>query len=190
MCTFSVINLYLAAAGQIRYLSLPADPPVTQPPRKVGGGFPRKATIRQTWRHYGLLAMGNGHAPGTEIGLSAAGVETTATGFGAGLPGDAGLAVFFFAAFLIAGFLAGFFLAGFVLTGFFFAGFVLAAFFLAGFVLAAFFLASLLLAGFFLGIGFFLIADFFDAVFLAALRADFFLPVLRFAVAIGRTSVC
>lgn len=54
--------------------------------------------------------MGNGHAPGTAIGLGAAGVET-ATGFGAERPGEAGLAVFFFAAFFTAGFLAGFFLA-------------------------------------------------------------------------------
>lgn len=58
--------------------------------------------------------MGNGHAPGTAIGLGATGVETTATGFGAGRCWEAGLAVFFFAAFFIAGFLAGFFLAGFL----------------------------------------------------------------------------
>ena len=45
--------------------------------------------------------MGNGHAPGTEIGLGAAGVETTATGFDTGRARAAGLAVFFFAAFAI-----------------------------------------------------------------------------------------
>jgi len=50
-------------------------------------------------RRYGLLAMGNGHAPGTAIGLGAAGVGTIAAGFGATRPREAGLAVFFFAAF-------------------------------------------------------------------------------------------
>jgi len=68
---------------------------------------------------YGLLAIGNGHAPGTAIGLGAAGIETTATGFGAKRLWEAGLAVFFFAAFLTAGFLAGFFLAaGFLALAF------------------------------------------------------------------------
>jgi len=110
---------------------------------------------------YGLLAIGNGHAPGTATGLGTAGVITVVTGaiadfvtgvfagrlWDAGF--DADLAVFFFAAFLPAGFLAGFFFAGFVvMPGFFFAeefrlGDFLAAFatglFFAG---AAFFLAD------------------------------------------------
>ena len=55
--------------------------------------------------------MGNGHAPGTATGLGAAGAETTVTGFDAERTWEAGLAVFFFAAFLMAGFLAGLFLA-------------------------------------------------------------------------------
>jgi hypothetical protein len=86
--------------------------------------------------------MGNGHAPGTEIGLGAAGADTTATGVGAGRSWKAGLAVFFFAAFFIAGSIAGFFLAAVVLlvllTGL--AGFVRAA---ALALAAVFFLAGL-----------------------------------------------
>ena len=60
--------------------------------------------------------MGNGQAPGTATGVGAAGVITAVTGFGAGRPWEAGLAVFFFAAFLMAGFLAGFFLASTLVT--------------------------------------------------------------------------
>ena len=54
--------------------------------------------------------MGNGHAPGTATGLGIAGAGVAVTGFGALRRWTAGLAVFFFAAFLTAGFLAGFFL--------------------------------------------------------------------------------
>jgi hypothetical protein len=140
--------------------------------------------------------MGNGHAPGTAIGLGAAGSETTATGFGAGRSWEAGLAVFFFAAFFIAGFLAGFFLPGCVrVAGSFWASFVL---------LAGFFFACLARAP-----AFFLAAAFRDLAFTAALapvadlRAAFFigLPLRKtfffagffladfFLLAI-RTSVC
>jgi hypothetical protein len=70
-------------------------------------------------RCYGLLAMGNGHAPGTATGLGIAGAAVAVMGFGVLRVRAAGLAVFFFAAFLIAGFLAGFFLAGFFLAIFF-----------------------------------------------------------------------
>ena len=54
--------------------------------------------------------MGNGQAPGTATGLGMAGAGVAVTGFGASRRWTAGLAVFFFAAFLTAGFLAGFFL--------------------------------------------------------------------------------
>src|SRR5688572_6314161 len=64
--------------------------------------------------------MGNGHAPGTAIGLGATGVEIVMVDFGTTRLREAGFAVFFFAAFFTAGFLAGFFFAGFVLLpGFF-----------------------------------------------------------------------
>jgi hypothetical protein len=128
--------------------------------------------------------MGNGQAPGTAIGLGATGTDTVVTGVGAWRSWEAGLAVFFFAAFFTAGLTAGFFLAAWVLlvlvTGFFLAGFVLA---------AAFFLADFALAG-----GLFLAdADFafdFDAVLRVALFAclglrvtfffaDFFLLAIR-----------
>jgi hypothetical protein len=54
--------------------------------------------------------MGNGHAPGTAIGLGATGVEIAMVDFGTTRLREAGFAVFFFAAFFTAGFLAGFFL--------------------------------------------------------------------------------
>ena len=78
--------------------------------------------------------MGNGQAPGTAIGLGATGVETIASGLGAGRRWEAGLAVFFFAAFFTAGFLAGFFLAGFLTAAVFLRA---ADFFAAGLRLAA-----------------------------------------------------
>lgn len=125
-------------------------------------------------RRYGLLAMGNGHAPGTEMGLSAAGVVTVVceavTGFITGcdaLPAqEAGLAVFFFAALISAGFLAGFFLADFVFTGFLtglpadffadrFTAVLRAAAFFAG-LATAFFLRAIVVPGDFLRAAFFL----------------------------------
>ena len=67
--------------------------------------------------------MGNGHAPGTEIGLGSGGSAGTSGDAVTGSTDGVGLvrllfagvvvfAVFFFAAFFIAGFPAGFFLAG------------------------------------------------------------------------------
>jgi hypothetical protein len=41
--SFPAKNLYLAPAGQIGYLSLPADQPVTQSLHKDSDGLPRKA---------------------------------------------------------------------------------------------------------------------------------------------------
>ena len=135
---------------------------------------------------YGLLAIGNGHAPGTATGLGTAGVITVVTGaiadfvtgvfagrlWDAGF--DADLAVFFFAAFLPAGFLAGFFFAGFVVSpGFFFAGFVvMPGFFFAEEFRLGDFLAAFATGLFFAGAAFFL-ADF---CLLAVLLA--FLPVV------------
>jgi len=58
--------------------------------------------------------MGNGHAPGTATGFGIAGAKVAVfefCGFWDLRRWTAGLAVFFFAAFLTAGFLAGFFLA-------------------------------------------------------------------------------
>ena len=107
--------------------------------------------------------MGNGQAPGTATGLGAAGVITAVTGFGAGRPWEAGLAVFFlavffFAAFLIAGFLAGFFLASTLVTA-----------------LRAADFRDALAAGFFLPAGALRATFFFDAFFAAAFFAvDFF----------------
>jgi hypothetical protein len=138
--------MYLAPARQIGYLWLPADRWSRTRHARANGGLPPESrlTIERGGR-YGLLAMGNGHAPGTATGLGAAGVICVVTGAvtgfvtadDAGRPGerrDAGLAVFFFAAFLTAGFLAGFFLAGF-LPGFVLPGFF-AAFFVADFLAA------------------------------------------------------
>lgn len=110
-------NLYLAPSRQIGYLCFPADPQsqnffagsCSRLFLKVSGYFKRNSC-------YGLLAIGNGHAPGTAIGLGAAGIETVAFGLVTWRLGKAGLAVFFFAAFLIAGFLAGFFLPSFLAT--------------------------------------------------------------------------
>ena len=145
--------------------------------------------------------MGNGHAPGTEIGLGAAGVETAVMGGDAEGAGEAGLAVFFFAAFLIAGFLAGFFLAALTTApGFFFAAWFAALvpaipfraagllLFLPFFLLAAFLLlalgvalrlaAALLAADLRAALGAALRFTF------AALRATFFFTCLRLAFAI------
>lgn len=146
--------------------------------------------------------MGNGQAPGTEIGRGATGVDISAMGIDATGAGDAGLAVFFFAAFFTAGFLAGFFLpAVTAATGFLAAGAAraerldLAAFFLPA---ADDFPARLALADAFFLAGFGAAFDFTEALrrarlaatplgaaffFAAPFFADFFLTAMR-------TSVC
>ena len=117
---------------------------------------------------YGLLAMGNGQAPGTATGLGAAGVITAVTGSGAGRPWEAGLAVFFFAAFLIAGFLAGFFLPSAFVTA------LRAADFRDAFAMGFFWFAAALRTTFFFDV--FFAADFFAVDFFVdfAIRASDF----------------
>ena len=125
--------------------------------RERSTAFSRKPRKFDCSGRYGLLAMGNGHAPGTATGLGIAGAAVAVTGCSALRRWTAGLAVFFFAAFLTPGFLAGFFLA--------------ATLSLAADFRAADFLAALLglAAGFFLWAG--------------DLRADFFFAAFFFAFA-------
>jgi len=124
--------------------------------------------------------MGNGHAPGTAIGLGAAGVEAATTGFDAGPRRTADFAVFFFAAFPSAGFLAGFFLAGLVTRLGFFLAATLRTFALVGDLRAA------LLTDFFLREGVALRADFFFADFFLAFAIR--TSVVRFQFTLDRDS--
>jgi hypothetical protein len=143
---------------------------------------------------YGLLAIGNGQALGTEMGLGIAGAGVAVTGFDVLRRWTAGVAVFFFAAFLIAGFLAGFFLPAFLAA---FLAAVLPAFFstpLAADLRDACFRAALrdwldLATGFFLRASALRTTFFFDVFFtlffalvFALVFDTFFATVLAFAI--------
>jgi hypothetical protein len=98
--------MYLAPFGQIGYLWLPADCWSVAAATSERRPSPESRSTFEQNSRYGLLAMGNGQAAGTEIGLGAAGVGTvltvavtgSATGCNALRTREAGLAVFFFAA--------------------------------------------------------------------------------------------